>query len=195
MRNALFLSPRCLPRGRVGDHRERERPSTMLTVKWRALLTAGNWRGYFRKKFGKICLKIPKSMQGKVTHLLPFLNPEQPVVHESLSESAHKGGMLAEGTARSQPVPAWPDAGGRTTIGKAKHLGLNHHSQHQRSQAMMVGGCPGRRKRQELANWTLPPRLSLGKSWSLHASHPQLPSGDNHLLLCGERCGRDNFAH
>lgn len=75
MRNAFLLSPRCLPRGRVGDHREGEQPSAMLTVKWRALLNAGNSRGYFRKKFGKIFLKIPKSMQGKVAHLLPFLNP------------------------------------------------------------------------------------------------------------------------
>lgn len=67
-------------------------------------------------------------MQGKVTHLVPFLNP---VVHESLSESAHKGGMLA----RSQPVPARPDA-----IGKAKQSGVNHLSQHQCLQVMAVGG-------------------------------------------------------
>jgi len=61
-------------------------------------------------------------MQGKVAHLLPFLNPEQPVVRESLAASAHKGGMAAEGTARSPTVPARPEAGGRTAIGKAKRF-------------------------------------------------------------------------
>lgn len=94
----LFFSPWTLPRGRECDHREREQPSAVLTVSWRALLTAGNWRGYFRKKFGKIGPKIPKSMQGKVAHLLPFLNPEQAVVRESLPRKEFtRGGVLAGG--------------------------------------------------------------------------------------------------
>lgn len=161
MRNALSLSPRCLPRGRVGDHRERERPSALLTVKRRALLTAGNPRGYFREKSGKICLKILKSMQGKVAHRLPVLNTEQAVVCESLSESARRGGVVAEGTARSQPVAAGRAAGAPTATGKGKYLGVNHHCQYQHPQGRMGGGW-GRQRRWGLASRTLTPRFSLG---------------------------------
>lgn len=57
----------------------------------------------------------------------------------------------------------------------------------------MVGGW-GRWKRRGLAGWTLTPWVSLEKPSSLHASHPQLQSEDNHLLLRGERCNRENFA-